>query len=81
MSPSWSREQDIAGVPNRTVLIVEGDDTEPGMVAVATNTDPASPYHADQLPLYGSKRLVPLPFTQEQILADGSHRRITVSDK
>lgn len=43
-SPRWSREQDIAGVPNRTVLLVEGDDDNPGMVAVADNTDPESPY-------------------------------------
>lgn len=44
LSPEWSREQDLAGVPNRIVLIVEGDDTVAGMVATATNTDPTSPY-------------------------------------
>ena len=43
-SPRWSRAQDIAGVPNRTVLIVEGDEDTPGMTATADNTDPASPY-------------------------------------
>lgn len=43
-SPRWSREQDIAAVPNRVVLKVEGDDENPGMVAVADNTDPSSPY-------------------------------------
>ena len=43
-SPRWTREQDIAGVPNRVVLIVEGDDDNPGMTATATNADPTSPY-------------------------------------
>ena len=43
-SPRWSRAQDIAGVPNRTVVIVEGDEDTPGMTATADNTDPASPY-------------------------------------
>lgn len=43
-SPRWSRAQDIAGVPNRTVLVVEGDEDTPGMVATADNADPASPY-------------------------------------
>lgn len=43
-SPRWSRAQDIAGVPNRVVLVVEGDEDTPGMTATADNTDPASPY-------------------------------------
>ncbi|WBS03746.1 penicillin acylase family protein [Pseudoduganella sp. SL102] len=66
------------------VQLVGFDDHGPvarGMLAYGQSTDPASPYYADQLPLYGSKRLVPLPFTQEQILADGNVQRSTVSDK
>ena len=43
-SPRWSRAQDIAGAPTRTVVIVEGDEETPGMTATADNTDPASPY-------------------------------------
>lgn len=43
-SPSWSREQDIASVPNRVILLVEGDDETPGLIGVADNTNPASPY-------------------------------------
>ena len=43
-SPKWSRAQDIAGVPNRVVLIVEGDDENPGMTSTLDNLDPASPY-------------------------------------
>lgn len=66
------------------VQLVGFDDNGPvarGLLAYGQSTDPASPYYSDQLPLYVSKRLVPLPFTQEQILADGNRQRTTVSDK
>lgn len=40
----WSREQNLAAVPNRFVVIGMGTDTEPPLVGVATNEDPASPF-------------------------------------
>lgn len=40
----WQREQDLASVPNRFVVVGEGSDTEPALVAVATNEDPESPF-------------------------------------
>lgn len=43
-APEFTTTQDVAGVPNRMICTTAGDDTTPGMVAVATNTDPASPY-------------------------------------
>ncbi|WP_165390787.1 penicillin acylase family protein [Pseudoduganella lutea] len=52
-----------------------------GLLAYGQSTDPASPYYADQLPLYAEKRLVPLPFTREQIEEDGGYQRATVSEK
>jgi acyl-homoserine-lactone acylase len=52
-----------------------------GLLAYGQSTDPVSPYYADQLPLYGSKQLFALPFTQGQIRADTKHRRIVVSDR
>jgi acyl-homoserine-lactone acylase len=66
------------------VQLVGFDENGPvarGMLAYGQSTDPVSPYYSDQLPLYMSKRLVPLPFTPEQILADGNQQRTTVSDK
>jgi len=36
--------QNNTGVPNKVICIVQGDDSNPGLIAVATNTDPTSPY-------------------------------------
>jgi hypothetical protein len=43
-SPEWSLEQDLYSVPNRVVLVSQGSGEEPGLVAVADNTDPDLPY-------------------------------------
>ncbi|WP_238560313.1 hypothetical protein [Leucobacter sp. UCD-THU] len=40
--PGWEREQDLASVPNRFVVVGQGDDEEPALAAVATNEDPES---------------------------------------
>lgn len=42
--PGWSREQDLANVPNRYVVTGSGSDDTPALSAVATNEDPESPY-------------------------------------
>ena len=66
------------------VQLVSFDDHGPvarGLLAYGQSTDPASPYYADQLPLYVSKQLVALPFTREQIAADGNRQQTTVSEK
>lgn len=44
MSPNWTRDRDIYAVPNRYILVSQGDGTNPGLVASATDTNPASPY-------------------------------------
>jgi len=43
-SPEWTRDQDIAAVPNRVVLVGQGSDDRPALVGVATNEDASSPY-------------------------------------
>lgn len=43
-SPNWSRDQDIASVPNKVVAVTTGTGPEPGMIATATNTRDDSPY-------------------------------------
>lgn len=40
----WSREQDLSGVPNKFVVVGEGDDEEPPLVGVAVNENPDSPF-------------------------------------
>lgn len=42
--PGWTREQDLAGVPNRVVVFVEGDDENPGITGLAENWDLDSPF-------------------------------------
>ena len=44
MAPEWTRDLDIYAIPNRWVAISQGDGEREGMVAVATNEDPASPF-------------------------------------
>ncbi len=43
-SADWSRDQDTAAVPNRVVLVGQGNGDTPALVATAENTDPASPF-------------------------------------
>ena len=40
------------------------------MMAAGQSTDPASPHHDDQLPLFSRKQLVTPPFTEAEIAAD-----------
>mgnify|MGYP000902892572 CR=1 FL=1 len=41
-SAEWTREQDLAAVPNRVLLVGQGDQDRPALVGVATNEDPQS---------------------------------------
>lgn len=43
-SADWSREQDLSSVPNRFVVVGQGDDKTPPLVGVALNEDPESPF-------------------------------------
>lgn len=42
--PEWEREQDTAAVPNKVVFISQGSADKAGLVGVAVNNDPSSPY-------------------------------------
>jgi hypothetical protein len=44
LSPDWTNDQDIYAIPNRYVVIGQGDDTTPGLTATATNTNVNSPF-------------------------------------
>ena len=41
--PEWSREQDLAGIPNKVILVSQGGDTKPALVGIARNMNPSSP--------------------------------------
>ena len=40
--PEWSREQDLAGIPNKVVLVSQGGDNKPALVGIARNMNPSS---------------------------------------
>lgn len=42
--PEWEREQDMSAVPNKVVFVSQGSADKPGLVGVAVNDDPSSPY-------------------------------------
>jgi acyl-homoserine-lactone acylase len=52
-----------------------------GVLPYGQSIDPLSPWYADQLPPYVAKELPRLPFTEEEIQADGNFRREAVSEK
>lgn len=43
VTPAFTRDQDLAGIPNKVVLVTAGTDSTPSLVGVASNVDPSSP--------------------------------------
>lgn len=43
-SPAFTVSQNTTAVPNKVICTVQGDDSNPAMTSIATNTDPSSPY-------------------------------------
>jgi hypothetical protein len=43
-TPEFEYEKDVYSIPNKVVIIAQGDGAEEGMKAVATNENPDSPY-------------------------------------
>ena len=65
------------------VQTVSFDDAGPvaqAMLIYGQSVDPASPYYADQLPLFSQKRWPALPFTVDQIKADPHYATMTLSE-
>jgi hypothetical protein len=44
LTPGWTQDKDIYTIPNRVVVVGQGSGDTPALSAVATNTDPKSPY-------------------------------------
>ena len=42
--PEWERELDMSAVPNKVVFVSQGSADKAGLVGVAVNDDPSSPY-------------------------------------
>jgi len=52
-----------------------------GLLVYGQSVDPKSPYYDDQIPLYTRKKLVKLPFTEEEIRNDSAYSRKVLNDK
>ncbi|QBQ37314.1 hypothetical protein E1742_14900 [Pseudoduganella plicata] len=66
------------------VQLVTFDDAGPvahGVLVYGQSTDPLSAHYGDQLPLYTSKELLRLPFSENEIRADRNYRRTTLPQK
>lgn len=44
MAPEWTRDRDIYSVPNRVLVVSQGDGTTAALTSIATNMDALSPY-------------------------------------
>jgi hypothetical protein len=44
MAPEWTLDEDIYGIPNRYVVVGQGSEDTPPLVATAENINPASPF-------------------------------------
>lgn len=44
MDPAWTHDRNIYSIPNRYLVVGQGDGTTPALTSTATNTDPNSPY-------------------------------------
>lgn len=42
--PEWGREQDLAAVPNKFIVAAAGDEDDPGIIGIAKNEKPDSPF-------------------------------------
>ncbi|MBP2276218.1 MULTISPECIES: penicillin acylase family protein [Sphingomonas] len=65
------------------VQIVTFDTVGPvadALLSYSQSTDPASPYFGDQTREFSAKRFHHLPFTEAQILADGGHKSVRISE-
>lgn len=47
MDPGFTRDADVYAVPNRFVVVGQGDTDAPALVSTAVNTDPTSPFSFD----------------------------------
>jgi len=66
------------------IQLVTFDDAGPvaqGLLVYGQSVDPLSAHYGDQMPLYQRKELPRLPFSEEEIRADGNFRRTTLSEK
>lgn len=44
MAPEWTRDRDIYSIPNRFLVVGQGDGTTAALTSLATNVDDTSPY-------------------------------------
>ena len=72
----WSREQDASDVPNKVILTTRGDDETEGMVGIATNENPDSPYSFQERGQWLPAEPETVEAASQQVLDDMAARRL-----
>ena len=74
--PSWSRDQDLTGVPNRVVMVGQAEGDKPARTAAATNTSPDSPFSYARRGRWVTYVETGVEAATQQVLDDLANRRL-----
>lgn len=72
----WDRDQDIASVPNRIVLVGQGSSDTPALVGAAENTDPASPFSYSARGRWVTRTETGVEASSQDVLTELARRRL-----
>lgn len=79
MAPDWHRENDIYSVPNKFVAVSQGTEEEPALVAIATNTDPDSPYSYPRRGRWITETELDIEAVSQEALNDIAIRKLDIA--
>lgn len=79
MAPEWTRDLDLYAVPNRWVCHTQGDAGNEGLVAVATNEDPTSPFSYQSRGRWITQVETGVDATDEDVLQSRAERSLTAA--
>ncbi|SDT85716.1 hypothetical protein SAMN04489714_0139 [Schaalia radingae] len=74
--PAWQRDQDLAGVPNKVVLVGQAEGDKPALTASALNEDPKSRFSYEARGRWVTHVETGVEATGQQVLDDLANRRL-----
>lgn len=75
-APDFTAEEDIYSVPNRVIGVSQSTGDEPALVAVASNTDPSSPYSFQSLGVWVDHVETEIEVASQEVLDSYVRRRL-----
>jgi hypothetical protein len=75
-SPDFVKDVDLFAIPNKFIAVGKGDATTAALVAVATNTDPASPYSIANRGRTIAKSVTGIEAADQAVLDEYARRRL-----